>query len=175
MLHRLILLTSLTIAGCADTHELTRINVTTAPLSRDASAYIALPQDGRYGQILYRGSGAQTAQEVAAAFAPYFSTVSVATGIEDIATAVKYAQAGRYDYVFYPEILHWEDRATEWSGKPDLVSVKISIIQTRTGEIVDSGIIQGTSGLATFGGDHPQDLLPEALQQYAAALFGDRV
>ena len=170
MLRTLIPLTALTLAGCADTHELTRMKVTTAPLSREASAYIALPADGRYGQILYTGSGAQTAQEVAGAFAPYLRKTSVAIASEDIDTALGSAEAGGYDYVLYPEILHWEDRATEWSGKSDLVSIKISIIKVDTIDILDSVIVKATSGLATLG-DRPQDLLPEPLHDYSATLF----
>ena len=174
MLRALIYLTALMVAGCADTHKLTRMNGATTPLSQEASAYIALPADGRYGAILYPGSGPQTAQLIAAAFAPYLSRISVATASEDVATAIRSAKGGGYDYVVYPEILHWEDRATEWSGKPDLASIKISIVQTDSGDVIDSGIIEGASGLATFGGDHPQDLLPEPLRKYSGALIDDR-
>ncbi|MDB3946228.1 DUF4823 domain-containing protein [Gammaproteobacteria bacterium] len=31
--------------------------------------------------------------------------------------------------------------------------------------------MDGSSGLATFGGDHPQDLLPESVTKYVGALF----
>jgi hypothetical protein len=174
VLRALIYLTVFMVAGCADTHKLTRMNVARAPLSREASAYIALPADGRYGAILYTGSGPQTAQLIGAAFAPYLFRISVSTASEDVTTAIRSANAGGYDYVVYPEILHWEDRATEWSGKPDLVSIKISVVQTDSGDVLDSGIVEGASGLATFGGDHPQDLLPEPLRKYSAALFDDR-
>ena len=173
MLRILICLTALIVVGCADSHKLTRMNVATTPLSRGASAYIALPADGRYGTIVYTGSGPQTAQLIAAAFAPYLSRISVATASEDVATTIRSAKAGGYDYIVYPEILHWEDRATEWSGKPDLVSIKISIVQADSGEVIDSGIVEGESGRATFGGDHPQDLLPEPLRKYSGALFDD--
>lgn len=61
MLRVLIFLTALMIAGCADTHKLTRTSVTTTPLSPEASAYVALPVDGRYGETLYTASGVQTA------------------------------------------------------------------------------------------------------------------
>ena len=162
------------IAGCADSHKLTRIGTTSVPLSPGASAYVALPTDGRYGEISYASSGAQTAREVGAAFAPYVSKIAIATAGEDVATATGSAAADGYDYLLYPQILHWEDRATEWSGKSDRVTVKLSVMQTDTGDVLDSGVIEGTSGLATFGGDHPQDLLAQPLREYAATLFGRR-
>jgi hypothetical protein len=73
--------------------------------------------------------------------------------------------------LLYPQILQWEDRATEWSGKPDIAAVKLSVLSTDTGALLDSVIIEGKSGLATFGGDHPQDLLPKPMAEYAASLF----
>ncbi len=36
---------------------------------------------------------------------------------------------------------------------------------------MDSAIIKGKSGLATFGGDHPQDLLPKPVGEYIDALY----
>jgi Domain of unknown function (DUF4823) len=67
--------------------------------------------------------------------------------------------------------LQWEDRATEWSAKPDVASVKISIVAAKSGQLIDSAVINGKSGLATFGGDHPQDLLPKPMADYASSMF----
>lgn len=105
----LMVLFALLIAGCADSHKLTRIGPASAPLSPGASAYVALPTDGRYGEIFYASSGGQTAREVAAAFAPYLSKIVIATASEDVATAAGSAAADGYDYLLYPQILHWED------------------------------------------------------------------
>jgi hypothetical protein len=90
---------------------------------------------------------------------------------EDFDTALKSAQAGGYSYLFYPEILLWEDRATEWSGRPDQASVKVSIVKADTGAVLDSAVVGGKSGIATFGGDRPEHLLPKPLSDYAATLF----
>jgi len=70
-----------------------------------------------------------------------------------------------------PEILHWEDRATEWSGKPDVIEVRLTLIDVASGRPLDETVISGKSKWATFGGDHPQELLAVPFEQYAAALF----
>jgi len=172
-MHRLrIVLIALLLTSCTDSHKLTRMGAPAASLPQGASAYVALPADGRYGKAIYTSSGAQTAREVAAAFAPYLSTISIATVSEDTATAIASARAGGYDYLIYPQILHWEDRATEWSLKPDRVSVKLTVMEAASGRVVDSGVIEGRSGLATIGGDHPQDLLATPLQDYASSVTG---
>lgn len=167
------MLALLAMIGCADTHKVTRSGEAQGKpfLERQASAYVALPSDGRYGDTVYSGSGAMTAQIVVSAFSPYLSKVMTGAGIEDLDQAMVTAKDGNYRYLFYPQILQWEDRATEWSGKPDLVTVKLSIYATDTGALLDSANIDGKSGLATFGGDHPQDLLPKPVSQYAASLF----
>jgi Domain of unknown function (DUF4823) len=164
-------LITLMLAGCADSHEVIRSQVATTPLSREASAYVALPADGSYGEIAYQGSGAQTARAVAAAFAPYLREIQVADRHQSIDAARRSAEERDHQYVLYPEILHWEDRATEWSGKPDVISINLSVIRADSGVILDRSLINGKSGLATFGGDHPQDLLPPILEEYSATLF----
>lgn len=54
---------------------------------------------------------------------------------------------------------------------PDQVEVKIQIIQVSTGAVISSGIASGKSGVATFGGDHPQDLLPEPIEAFVSSLY----
>jgi hypothetical protein len=90
---------------------------------------------------------------------------------EDLDAALKSAREGGHTYLFYSEILHWEDRATEWSARPDQAAVKVSILRTDTGAVIDSAVVGGKSGLATFGGDRPDHLLPKPLSDYAATLF----
>lgn len=163
----------LALMACADTHTLTRSQhaQVAAMLDRQASAYVAVTTDGRYGDTVYFGSGAMTAQSVASAFAPYLSKIITGTKPEDLDQALSSARSGRFRYLLYPQILHWEDRATEWSAQPDRATIKLSLFSTDSGAMIDSAIIEGKSGLATFGGDHPQDLLPKPLGQYAASLF----
>lgn len=68
-------------------------------------------------------------------------------------------------------ILHWEDRATEWSGKKDKIEIKLSIYGAEGNQEIAGTIIGGKSKWATFGGDHPQDLLPEPIQAYVDTLY----
>ncbi|MFP5419310.1 MAG: DUF4823 domain-containing protein [Gammaproteobacteria bacterium] len=162
------------LSGCADTHQLARATGKALTVNQQASAYVGLPKDGRFGNTLYSGSGALTAQAVAVAFSPYFGKVTVGIKHEDFSIAQQTAKAGGYSYLLYPDILHWEDRATEWSGRPDQASVKVSVIDANTGKILDSAVVSGKSGLATFGGDRPEHLLPKPLADYAATLFRTR-
>jgi Domain of unknown function (DUF4823) len=159
------------VVGCADSHQLIRASSSTALIAKQASAYVAVPADGRYGNTVYFGSGALTAQAVGAAFAPHLAKITVAVTSEDVEAARQAAKALGHTYLLYPEILHWEDRATVWSGRPDVASVKLSVIRVDGGDIIDSAVVGGKSGLATVGGDRPEHLLPKPLADYAATLF----
>ena len=168
-----IFLITLGLFGCVNKHELVRPDnsVAKVKLERQATAYIAVPQDGKYGQTIYHGSGETTTQVIQAAFAKHLRQVVKGTEHQTLESAMSMAQQNGSTYLIYPTILHWEDRATEWSGKADKVSVKISVIKVGSGVEVDAVVINGKSKWATFGGDHPQDLLPPPIEEYAAALF----
>lgn len=85
--------------------------------------------------------------------------------------AIQYTNDNSFNYLIYPQILHWEDRATEWSGISDKVTVKINIIEANTKKTLDSATIEGTSGWATLGGDHPQDLLKKPINDFVNSLY----
>ncbi len=165
------LLLLLLLFGCSDTHKLIRYEGAGLTVSRDASAYIVLPGDGQYGSINYQGSGLAVAQEVERAFSPYLREAKIATRRDSMETALINAKAQGFDYVIHPEIVHWEDRNTGWSGRPDVASVKLSIVDVASGMLIDSAEIGGTSKVMSWSLEHPEDLLPKPLSDYAASLF----
>lgn len=165
---------SLFLFGCADTHQLVRTTNNQISLSKDKPVLIIAPKDGQYGGQYYAGSGATTAQIITASFAKYTLQIDAVKN-KDFKSAISYAKENNYYYLVYPLILHWEDRATEWSGISDKVSVKISILEVSSGSELDSVIIEGESGLATIGGDHPQDLLPKPIDEYVKGLFQSEI
>jgi hypothetical protein len=140
--------------GCADRHQLIRTSESNISLNEDKSILIITPKDGRYGEKNYTDSGATTAQIISASFAKHILQINVQENL-NYKDALSFAKEKKYDYLVYPLILHWEDRATEWSSIPDKVSIKISIIEVEFQKEIDSAIIEGKSGIATFGGDHP--------------------
>jgi hypothetical protein len=146
-------------------------DISSKKLAHNAKAYVAVPENGRYGRFVYPDSGETTTQVILTTFLKYLTHAIKGSRYEPYENALKTAKGMDCRYLIYPTILHWEERATEWSGKPDRISVKIEIINIQTGDLVDSVKIKGESKWATFGGDHPQDLLPEPIEKYVASLF----
>jgi hypothetical protein len=112
-----------------------------------------------------------TVQSIVTALTLSAKTVIAAKTVEDLPTALKNAQAAGTTHVFEPTILNWEDRATEWSGRPDRVTLRYVIYDVATGKPLASTLARASSKWATFGGDHPQDLLPVPTQTFVHGLF----
>jgi len=160
------------LSGCADSHQLVRIGEE-QPISLEKinNLYISIPQDGKYAKKHYLGSGAHTSRIILMAFSKFSSKVKTGEKYQSYEKALSFARINNYDYLIFPTILEWEDRATEWSGIPDRVSIKISLIKIESEKSVQSVIISGKSGWATLGGDHPQDLLLIPIEEYVRTLF----
>ena len=158
------------LSGCSATYQQQVVKRPQSPLERGKGIFVSTPKNGWYGKTEYQNSGKMTANAVKAAFSRFSNNVFVSEqclGLE----CLKLIPTERYEYYIEPEILHWEDRATEWSGLPDKIEIKISVYDARLGTELASSILTARSKWATFGGDHPQDLLPEPLNQYIESLY----
>ena len=167
---RIIVIASL-FTACADSHQIIRDDTSSVRLTLDDTIFISVPSDGVYGANIYRGSGQNTAQIINSAFAKHTHSIKVASSTQSFDEAREAANKNGQKYLIYSTILHWEDRATEWSGIPDKVEVKVEVVEVETGNTVSSAIVKGESGLATFGGDHPQDLLPGSIDEFVSSLY----
>jgi hypothetical protein len=168
-----VLLVFAALAGCADTYKISPTGFYDWPISLDGSgsAYVALASDGNYQGDVYQGSGRVTTQIVAAAFTPYLRNVVAGLEEETFVDAIVTARSKGLSYLLYPAIRHWEDRATAWSGRPDVVAVELSLVELRSEKMLDSVLIQGQSKEATLAGNRPEDLLREPVREYAKSLF----
>jgi hypothetical protein len=149
------------VSGCASTYEQVHVTAPSDKLEQGKSILIATPANGQYETINYSESGMMTAAAVNSAFASYSDNISIAADCQDLACLQ--SKSPGVDYFVIPEILHWEDRNTEWSGKKDVIEIKLSVVDAASGTDLATSVISGKSKWATFGGDHPQDLLPEPL------------
>ena len=155
--------------GCYATFEYRDTEKLKGLLDANKSLIINEPEDGRYVSKVYKGSGKQTAQELRSAFLKHTSEVTISSSPNK--TFLTSEVTAPFDYCVIPLILHWEDRATEWSAKPDRIEIKVTIFDRKAAKEVTSFIFKGTSSYWTLGGDHPQDMLREPLQKLIDLLY----
>jgi len=156
--------------ACASTYKNEVVFKPSAKLERGRAVLVATPKNGFYNKEEYPSSRRQTAAVTQAAFARFSNQVAVSSSCTDLA-CLQTEGKQHYAYFVVPEILHWEDRATEWSGKPDRIEVKLVVFDGQSAMEIASIIISGKSKWGTFGGDHPQDLLSEPIKQYVESLY----
>jgi hypothetical protein len=170
----MLLVLAVILEGCAATFDCNRFvgQERPAPLKSGCSVYVSTPKNGWYGDEEGEHSGEQTAHAIAEAFSNYTPKVEVEPQFASAEENLDKAAAGQFAYFVDPAIVHWEERATEWSGKPDRITIQITLYDVPEKRIIDRVTIKGTSKWATFGGDHPQDLLKQPINKYVAELFG---
>lgn len=140
-------------------------------LARAQKLYVALSQDGRYGNTGYPGSGGSVSRMLADALKPYTASVVTSGTVEPQEIALQSARAVGARYLIMPNILHWEDRNTPWSGLLDHVKVELAAYDVETGASLGSKVIAANNQWATFRNNPPDVLLPQPLAEYARALF----
>jgi len=160
----------LLLTGCASTYKHSELQPVEEKLDSKTGVLISIPKDGRYGHIKYHNSGRMTANAIRAAFSKNASRVDLVNKCneENCLTSI---DIEKYGYYVNPKILHWEERATEWSGKPDRIEIQIIIYDAITQQELANSSYTGKSKWVTFGGDHPQDLLREPTNEYIKKLY----
>ena len=122
------------------------------------SIEVLTPTDGTFESEDYPGSGNTVAGKLTAALTPYYPGSAVVTS------------APKGGYSLRPQLLHWENRATEWSGRPD--RVKVSLPLYRDGKLIGSALVTANSSWWTLGGDQPDGLIDLPFAVYASMLAG---
>lgn len=168
----LVCLASL-LAGCRASYQLDNLSGTagTARLDRQKAVYVTVPQDGSYESKPYVGSGQIVAQAVAAAFARSAPQVHVAETQSTTEEALASARKLGAGYVVVPTIAHWEQRATEWSGRPSRMAIRVTILDGATGNQISATSVEGRSRIVSLTSTSPESLLRDPLAQYVSGVY----
>jgi len=134
--------------------------------------YVMMAADGHFGGTQYVGSGVMVTDAVSMVLQQHQGGVTKATSLETLEQALERANTQNIEYVFRPLIVHWEDRATEWSGRPDRITMRYTIFDAKTGKEIASTLESASSKWGTFGGDHPQDLAPQTVEDFINSVSG---
>ena len=167
-----VLLIMFPLIGCSTKYRVDSYDKPLTRLDNQASFYVVLPTDGRYEETVYNGSGDATARAASTALFSHVSKVVTGqTAGEDLTSALAKASEMGLTHIANITILHWEDRATEWSGIPDKITLRLAVHEVPSGKLISSTVTSASSKWGTFGGDHPQDLLAEPIKMFVDPLF----
>jgi hypothetical protein len=99
-------------------------------------------------------------------YTPYVGIIPVTITIDQINSQ----DMEKTDYVIIPQIIHWEDRLTGWSFKPDRIEVRFDIYNNQR-QLIDSYMIQGRSAYIVWANKQPNSLLPRPIRNMLKELF----
>lgn len=162
------------ISSCQHTYEqvpLGDANALPPRLEPRSIAYVAVPLDAKYKKKLVFDSGQNTAAAIREVLARHVSRAYVGREPETLRDALATAQRAKCTYLIYPSILNWENHATEFSGIRDRLELKLQVVAVATGARLHEVVLKGASRWMTDGGDTPQDLIREPVEEYFASLF----
>ena len=140
-----------------------------ATMQTQTKFLIVTPEIGRYGTIEYPTSGVDVVTALTNELKKYsqsISTIMSPVKIENI----KDEDLQQNDYVFIPEILHWEDRLTGWSFCPDRIQVRFDIYNNQR-ELVNSYLITGRSAYVVWVSRQPNSLLKKPIRDMLKTFF----
>ena len=165
-----VLFLSMFITACSDVTSITRSDAGEVVLNSSAKAYVSIPADGKYEQEIFTGSGRIAAGIVLGAFSTKMQHVDLADNKAYFSKAMEAARKGGYQYLITPEIIHWENRNTAWSGRPAKASISIKIVDVKTGEVIDSVVIQSRTSMVRVTDPSPEESLPPPVQEYVDSI-----
>jgi hypothetical protein len=159
----------LILSGCESYERVDYVDQVTT-LDASYGVLISVPEDGFFGNENYRNSGKMTANAIRSAFSQHVKVVQITSDCHGT-ECLDGVDASKFGYYVQPDILHWEDRATEWSGKSDRLEIQMAIYSTETSEEIGNSLYKGKSTSFSFGGDHPQDLLDKPTKIFVGSLY----
>lgn len=158
--------------GCTSTYSEKNTSTETPPILLASSrVFVAIPFDASFKDKVAEGSGKATAHAFYAAFARHLRSTFISRTPMSLAEALDSARALNTEYLLYPNITKWEDRATEYSGVRDKLELKVDFIELSTSRVVFSREISATGKWMSDGGESPVDLLDQPADQYVNSLF----
>lgn len=158
-------------SGCTASYQgdFLRPQVAMQPQTR---ILIVTPENGQYGDDEYLTSGDDVTKALAKEMETYSKQISViptTVKIEDI----RDEDLQNNDYIFIPQILHWEDRATRWSFRPDRIKVNFNIYNSNR-ELVNSYLITGRSAYIVWVSRQPNSLLKKPIRDMLKMFFNGK-
>jgi hypothetical protein len=167
-----VVFSALLLTSCFHKYQVPNPRHLLALLPTTATIYVVTPRDGRdHRSRAYEGSGGWTASAVADALRDRGLGVVVGGIDYKLAEALTAAAAAGADFIVYPQIAHWSDRLTEWSGIPDKLILAMMVYDVPTGSVLYQREIKASSRwMFIFIRDHPQDLLPRLLRIWAETM-----
>lgn len=170
MIQRILLVALLFLcASCTASYKYRVDNPSSKALRSNKRIAITTSEDGSYGEKIYHGTGKTLSYEIREELRNYSNRITIFRDKENL-DDFDDDELESFDYIVVPEILHWEDRSTEWSGIPDRISFSIEIYDSQ-GRLLKSANLQGKSRSMSMTSTDPEKLIKKPLSDFLRSCF----
>ena len=159
--------------GCAtapNEYESIHQYQTNEPLSSDGQISVQTPKNARFDETVYEDSGYKTAAAFKEALESHAKAIKVIDTCE-LNNCLKQAKSNGSKYLMALNLIFWEDRATNWSGKADRLTVKVSTYEVSSGDLLYMSYLHTNTSIYAPSGGHVEDYLPFISNQYVSTLY----
>ena len=169
---RCVLLTvgALILTGCAAHRGILPPGQSAAP-SIDRLCVLTAT-DGSYGDEAYVGSGRELSGRILAILRQGRLWQSILVPATDNTAGARQCLAEGVDYMLAPTILHWEDRATQWSGLRDYLTIDLALFRLQPYGALRRGTYTANNSWFTLVNNPPEDLLDDNFAAFVGRLVG---
>jgi len=161
------------LVGCVSANtSVNRLSTARVDIDNNALAMVVQPADGGSLGKTYNGSGAKVAFEFARAMKTLVADVRISLNSSDNQSLFEDSRKRNIRYLLIPQIMHWEDRATQWSGIPDRLEIQVELIDLSTGDTLDTSSISSNSSDVEFTDAPVGEMVRRAADRYFQSLQG---
>jgi len=156
--------------GCATSRTNIQIPLK-SEIDKTKIIYVMQAKDGAYGDIKYNGSGLNVSRRILSILRKVQPLAQLVEETNET-DAAKNAKEKGASYLIVPDLLHWEDRATEWSGYRDKVQIELRLLSLDPLDVISSQDYSTTNNSITFLNTKPEDLLDERFEEFIYQFLG---
>lgn len=154
----LLMVVTLLLSGCyVASNNVLRSNYNDQLCETDSIA-VLVPRNGRYGGKIYQDSGAIVASKIRESLLNSYREIET-LNVGTVENALPKCKSAQIRYLVVPRIIHWEDRATNWSGVADKVKIELAVVDTANGKTVKRLMFKANSSFYTLVNNPPEQLL----------------
>jgi hypothetical protein len=147
----------LLVMGCASSPTVSVSYPTNPEIAEKVQVLIITPNDASFEGEVYAGSGTSVASAVAESLRRSGFTVKASNTQADT----------NQECILGINILHYEDRVTGWSGKPDKITIRFTATRGEASKIMDFSAQSNVrvSAVLEWGNAKPYSLLNDKLDE----------
>ena len=160
------------LASCASTDIRQISGSSGTTLNPQKSVYVAIPKGPTSGD--YQDVGQYVATALSEKLTDRGIKVTMAYKPASVDAELASAADAKAGYLFVPVLTDWAHNATQWSGNPSTMGVRIEIFNVANSKEIRVDSLTSESSHISFFGTDPKDLLNDTLDDYVDELYPEQ-